>query len=426
MSKIKIKKDDKERIVLTELLPYEVPILFSNEGLYSIIVNGNYNKFFNKIYELSRASGDGKKFGIPFNYGIRKNIQGDTRVLSVIHPYCQYYFIDLYKNYDSLMLHLCSKSPISLRKISKVAKFYYSPNFVFPEEGERTSEVEVEPEFLDKETKYLKSYFTYQPIDLIYKFYDKKEFQRLEQRFNYLMQFDISKCFYNIYTHSITWAVKGKEIAKRNSREKSFENSFDKLMQLSNYNETNGIVVGPEISRIFAEIILQQIDINVLKRLDSEYKFGVDYEVKRYVDDYFLFSKDEKILFEVQKIFREELYFYKLYINDTKNEIISTPFISDITVGKRELNDLLINLYSSFFEIKIKDGTNETEKVFVKIRKPFSISQNFIKDFQCIVKWNKLGNDVLSKDIRRFLKTRLIKILKEGILNLTLEMQKNF
>jgi len=426
MSKIKIKKDDKERIVLTELLPYEVPILFSNEGLYSIIVNGNYNKFFNKIYELSRASGDGKKFGIPFNYGIRKNIQGDTRVLSVIHPYCQYYFIDLYKNYDSLMLHLCSKSPISLRKISKVAKFYYSPNFVFPEEGERTSEVEVEPEFLDKETKYLKSYFTYQPIDLIYKFYDKKEFQRLEQRFNYLMQFDISKCFYNIYTHSITWAVKGKEIAKRNSREKSFENSFDKLMQLSNYNETNGIVVGPEISRIFAEIILQQIDINVLKRLDSEYKFGVDYEVKRYVDDYFLFSNDEKILFEVQKIFREELSFYKLYINDTKTEIISTPFISDITVGKRELNDLLINLYSSFFEIKIKDGTNETEKVFVKIRKPFSISQNFIKDFQCIVKRNKLGYDALSKDIIRFLKTRLIKILKEGHLNSDSENAEKF
>ena len=49
------------------------------------------------------------------------------------------------------------------------------------------------------------------------------------------MEFDVSKCFYNIYTHSVTWAVKDKESAKRNSGESSFENRFDKVMQLANY-----------------------------------------------------------------------------------------------------------------------------------------------------------------------------------------------
>src|SRR5690606_5584452 len=245
-----------------------------------IISNGNYSIFFDRVNQLSKAGGDGKKYGIPFNYDIRKNIEGETRTLSVIHPYCQYYFIELYEKYDSLMLHLCSKSHISLRRISKVAKFFYSPDFVFTEENHKNADLEVEPETLNVDTKYWKSYFTYYPIDLIYKFYDRNELQRLEQRFNYLMEFDISKCFYHIYTHSVTWAVKDKESAKSNARETSLENSFDKLMQLANYNETNGIVVGPEISRVFAEIILQQVDLNVLKTLEGKHKYGVDYEVR--------------------------------------------------------------------------------------------------------------------------------------------------
>ena len=149
---------------------------------------------------------------------------------------------------------------------------------------------------MDAESQYIKSYYTYRPIDLIYKFYDRTEFQRLEQRYNFLMEFDISKCFYHIYTHSITWAVKDKESAKINRNKSTFENIFDKLMQHSNYNETNGIVVGPEISRIFAEIILQQIDLNVLAKLNkSNLKFGIDYDVRRYVDDYFVFSNNSEI-----------------------------------------------------------------------------------------------------------------------------------
>lgn len=429
MGKIKINKDDKARILLTELLPYEVPMLFSNEGFYKLVRNGKYNTFFDRILQLSKAGRDGRKYGIPFNYEIRKNIEGDTRTLSVIHPYCQFYFIELYEKYDSLMLHLCSKSQISLRRISKVAKFFYSPEFVYSEDNHKNAELEVEPDILNIESQYLKSYFTYYPIDLIYKFYDRNEFQRLEQRFNYLMEFDISKCFYHIYTHSVTWAVKDKESAKRNARETSFENSFDKLMQLANYNETNGIVVGPEISRIFAEIILQQVDLNVSKRLEEQYKYGVDYEVRRYVDDYYVFSNDPKILETVKKEFQKELGFYKLYLNPTKSDIKTPPFITNVTVGKRELQELLLSLYESLFEIKeiktLEIEKLEQVKVLTRIRRPNSISQKFIKDFQCIVKRNNLTYDILSKDIIRFFKTKFTKILKEGELEKDKEVVEN-
>ena len=114
---------------------------------------------------------------------------------------------------------------------------------------------------------------------------------RLEQKFHFMMNMDIASCFYHIYTHSIAWAIKGKECAKNNIDAISFETTFDKLMQRSNYNETNGILVGPEVSRIFAEIIFQRIDLNVLNILrEKNLKLGSDYEIRRYVDDHFIFA----------------------------------------------------------------------------------------------------------------------------------------
>ena len=420
MGKVKINKDNKNRVLLTELLPYEVPMLFSNEGFYTIVTSGKYESFFNRIYELSKAKASNKekkKYGIPFNYEIKKNVEGETRTLSVIHPMNQVNFIELYKKYDSLMLHLCSKSPFSLRKISKIAKYYYSPKFVFEEDSLKNPELEVEPDFLDEETKYLKSYFIYKPIDLIYKFYDRHEYQRLEQRFNYLMEFDINKCFYNIYTHSLTWAVKDKESAKRNAGEKSFENAIDKLMQLANYNETNGIIVGPEISRIFAEIILQQIDIDVLNILEkeNEYKYGVDFEVRRYVDDFFVFSNDEKLLKLIKSTYQKELEYYKLYLNPSKSDIKLTPFLSNIAVGKWEINKVLVNFFKSKFdETEIdKDGNPQKVKFIKKISAPFKESKFFIKDFQCLVKRNDLTYDLLSKEVIRYFKKTIVKILKD-------------
>jgi hypothetical protein len=405
MGKVKINKDDKNRVLLTELLPYEVPMIFSNEGFYSIIKESKHESFLKRVKELSKT-----EYGIPFNFEIGKTLTGGNRVLSVIHPCIQMKFVDLYEQYNTLMLHLCSKSPISLRKISKVARFYYSPNFVFEEDASKSSEVELEPDVLDEETKYIKSYFTYKPIDLIYKFYDRMEFRRLEQRFNYMMIFDISKCFYHIYTHSITWAVKDKASSKRNARAKSFENEFDKIMQLSNYNETNGIVVGPEISRIFAEIILQRIDVDCIDILAKEHsiKYGVDYEVRRYVDDYFVFANDDKHLQVIKTIFQDKLSYYKLYINQSKTDVKTSPLITDINVAKREINQLLVSFFDSIIN---KPEETEGNIIQFSIRKPYIVSQNFIKDFQCVAKRNDLTYDIISKDVVRFIKSKIAQIL---------------
>ena len=427
MSKVRINREDSNRVLLTELLPYEVPMLFSNDGFYQIVANGQFEYFSKKLKEIKQGS----KYGIPFNFEVKKAAIGDTRILSIIHPINQVEFIPFYKKYDSLILHQCSKSLFSLRKVSKIAKFCYSPDLVFEEDEHKSSEVEVEPEVLDRETKILKSYFTYEPIDLIYKFYDRRDYQRLEQKYNLLLECDITKCFYNIYTHSITWAVKDKERAKRNAGRSSFENTFDDLMQKANYNETNGIVVGPEVSRIFAEVILQQIDSNIWAYLTKEegLKFGVDYEIRRYVDDYFIFANDERHVDLIFKTLKKELKEYKLYVNESKTNKKAAPFITNQAIGKRELNNLLDALYRELIiEIseKNENGDIVQKRVINNFRKPYAISQAFIKDFQCVVKRNNLTYDSLSKEIVRSSKTFVTKILKSIKIEKDIDLFENF
>ena len=112
--------------------------------------------------------------------------------------------------------------------------------------------------------KISKTYFKFiKKYSNIYKFYEDYKYQNAEKRFERLYKFDIQSCFDSIYSHSFTWAVSGgKEEYKKhlNGKAKSFGDDWDNIMQKMNYNETNGIVIGPEFSRIFAEIILQYID----------------------------------------------------------------------------------------------------------------------------------------------------------------------
>lgn len=424
---MKINKNDKWRVLLTEVLPYETPMLFSNEGFYEIAGKDNYISILDTINNQAN-----KESTIPFEYKIRKNIDGDTRVISIVHPKNQIDIVNFYEKYYSLILHLCSKSPLSLRSLSKVAKHYYTPDLIFDEEPHKNAELEVEPEILNIESSFLKSYFTYKPVDLIYKFYEGRDYKRLEQRFNYLMQFDINKCFYNIYTHSISWAVKSKEYAKRAIKANSFENEFDQIMRDANYGETNGIVVGPEVSRIFAEIILQQVDIDALSTLDSSFKYGVDYEVRRYVDDYFVFSNDPNILKKVKKVFEQELEKYKLYLNKAKEEIKTSPFTSSLTVGKREVHNKILELFESITTTEKEESNIHGEiitidkKVIKEIRKPYSISRKFIDEYQNIVKRNNLSYDILGRDVIRIIKRSFTDMLRGDILGNNNQRIENF
>ncbi|PUE50982.1 hypothetical protein B9Z47_04510 [Limnohabitans sp. 2KL-1] len=336
----KIKNSWHYRPLLTETLPYELPVIFGNEGLYygrSKKISPDATTLLANIF--SKAD----KVTIPYNYSIRKDSSRQT-LLSMIHPLLQLEFCDFYAQYENAILDQCRRSQFSLRHPAALAAVYVA-RAKNNEVTHKVGQVEIRSNEIEIELSKLVSYFSYEKYSLLNKFYESKEFVRLEKRFSHLRQIDISKCFYGIYTHSLTWATRSKDFAKNNLGTYYFEAAYDTLMQRANHNETNGIVVGPEISRIFAEIILQGIDVAVQSQLRLEYKLveGQDYSIRRYVDDFSIFSNTNENLTKIEKVIRHHLSKFKLYVNESKVRSFERPFVTSLSQARTALRASISN-----------------------------------------------------------------------------------
>lgn len=141
----------------------------------------------------------------------------------------------------------------------------------------------------------------------------------LETSFDKLIQIrvDISKFYPTIYTHSITWALLGKEKAKYFYRQDQLDyegdteaelytigNEIDKRIRNCQDKQSIGIPIGPDTSHIIAEVIACRID-----QLLQEKFTNIDLKGCRYYDDYYLFvsTKDQadQVLKSLQKILRD-------------------------------------------------------------------------------------------------------------------------
>ena len=232
-----------------------------------------------------------------------------------------------------------------------------TPNSLVAPKSVGAGEVHEEVPDGEEELSKIVSFFVYRDVNLLAKFFDSGSFLALEKRFSRLRMLDVSKCFHSIYTHSVTWAVKNKDFAKENSSLYAFEQQFDRLMQRQNYNETNGILVGPELSRIFAEVIFQRIDTNLIKRAsENSLIFGKHYEFRRYVDDFFLYANDEETVDLIEGFLRTEVAAYKMYLNEGKADNFSRPFVTPLSAAKREIHRTIYELKDVVDEVKNAQG----------------------------------------------------------------------
>lgn len=405
--------NNKYRVLLTEVLPYELPLFLNNEAFYANMQNNELQKLFLEIFSSSSLSKT--DWTIPFDYNIRRIGGEKSRKLSLIHPLTQLACVEHYEKYDEYMLFLCSHSPFSIRYISKKAKCVFSSeeateiyNNVLEEETERKVK-ELNDGELDKRYR---SYFCYKKYDLAYKFFESGDNLRLEQKFTHMMTLDVTGCFYHVYTHTIAWAVKGKEVAKNNRNASTFENSFDMLMQHCNYNETNGIVVGPEISRIFAEIILQSIDLEVMRFLKERgYMLGRDYEIRRYVDDSYVYANSTEILDDICAAYKEKLAFYKLDINEKKREFYERPFTS----GVRDAKLQVIQLVARFQEIHLREEDEDNKHYASSMRDDYSEFTSFAKHFRSITHQYNLHYGDLNKYTLTLLLRQIRQEMRKGM-----------
>lgn len=381
----------KERVLFSDVLPYECPIIFSNKYLYRFLAKylwvGKVGRKETQLkqtkrtdeedssafaallfgcYEHGKPISDLKHKNCALFYPYQFNIAhktNKTRTLSIIHPYNQWQVVEFYDQYKYSILYLCSQSKYSLRKPHKIAQyFYYRDRLHRRLSGHESDKVEL----FFNEYENLKTYFSYEKYSNIYKFYEDYRYQRAEKKFKHLVKFDLQSCFDSIYTHTISWATAGganKVKVLPGYHGSWVGDAFDNLMQSVNARETNGIVIGPEFSRIFAEIILQYIDQKVEQELlEKDLRQKSSYECYRYVDDYFLFYNDEKDRNLFMESLTKWLKEFKLQISPSKTEEFERPFITKVTIAKQRIENLLSTIFSTPLWEEVESKLNAEEE----------------------------------------------------------------
>lgn len=132
-----------------------------------------------------------------------------------------------------------------------------------------------------------------------------------------------------IYTHTYTWLIGKDSIdTKEFDNNSNIYSTIDRVLQNINARRSNGIVVGPEFSRMIAELMLQFIDVGVNSRLlNSGVICGQDYNVYRYVDDIFIFAKTEELANLIVEMYSELARKYLLRLNESKLYRSKVPFV---------------------------------------------------------------------------------------------------
>lgn len=139
---------------------------------------------------------------------------------------------------------------------------------------------------------------------------------KLSVRNNFLLKSDISRFYHSIYTHALAWAVHGKATAKKNRSYKLLGNRLDLLSRNGQDGQTIGVPVGPETSRILAELVGVAIDQDLLK----EGKIGKN-DFMRFVDDFALGVTSREEAERLLSLLRRIVHSYELEINEEKTSI---------------------------------------------------------------------------------------------------------
>lgn len=172
--------------------------------------------------------------------------------------------------------------------------------------------------------------------------YDKKStilswWSQFEQRsitnalkYNYIAKTDITNCYASIYTHSIAWAIHGRDYSKTHKTERNIGNQIDSIMQDLSYGQTNGIPQGSALSDFIAEIVLGYAD----ELLSAKLKDISNYEILRYRDDYRIFSNEKNIVERIMKELTEVLSELNLKLNSSKTIVSSNVITESIKEDK--------------------------------------------------------------------------------------------
>jgi len=142
----------------------------------------------------------------------------------------------------------------------------------------------------------------------------------------YLLHLDISRFYASIYTHSIPWAIHTKPTAKASMatpalKRSLYGNLLDEAVRNSQDQQTIGIPIGPDSSRVISEIIGVAIDQDLKSKLPNI--VGL-----RHIDDFYFYFKTLAELEKAKSIVQTTIKQYELELNPLKLKIAELPSVT--------------------------------------------------------------------------------------------------
>ena len=154
-------------------------------------------------------------------------------------------------------------------------------------------------------------------------------------QFQYVYETDVADCYSSFYTHSISWAIHGKEEAYEARDKSSLGGNIDKLLQMMHHRQTNGIPQGNMVSDFLAEILFAYADRQLIDTLKTLSEFDdSDYKIIRYRDDYRIFTNRTDIGSRILKELTEILAELGLKLNSQKTKKSDDIVLSSIKKDK--------------------------------------------------------------------------------------------
>ena len=335
--------------ILSDLLPVELSELVSYTSLYSFLLEEKQKKILDSmVIVLRKSKSEQNKIMFsegwstkPLKYNIMKGNK-TVREMSLIQPFSAinlYLFMECYQK--EILDYFEKNHCFSLRYHKKNTNLYYKSK-----NKSATNYFQQQSRFMGKKVvQQSGNFFKVAPFESINAFSDSLVWRINNFRFKYYAKMDYKACFDSIYTHSFSWIIERNVIDAKAAHNSHLFLVIDRVLQNINGRSSNGIVVGPEFSRMIAEILLERIDNEVFIYLSQKgLKWHKDYEVFRYVDDIFVFSSERKnidlILDSYSRIgekYRLRLNEFKLIVDETpclpKEWLEKTRIISDILGG---------------------------------------------------------------------------------------------
>ena len=377
---------EKEKIITDKLLDK-----IKEKGIFSEYLPENFNLKSDKIniYGIGATYKDKIE---PYSYYMsRLGKKGDRRMISIPELSTYVSLVNFLRDNRSILFDIIQLSGDDYNSFSRIANEEHeivdddgnygqvikSINFSISEEGDNQEEEKERSVYVENILEKIKR----------------------TQGACGILHLDISEFYKSIYTHMLSvikLGVDGAEKAyQENSQDADYKKyvAFDDRIRRLNSSRTNGILVGPYISRVVSEAILARVDTELRE---------MDYNFVRYADDYEIAVYKEDELEDIKSKIVSVFARYDFRINNEKTKYEKYPFymfknyekVLESLAGKdKVLNSVeIVELFNKFLNME-KNGEKGAIRYLLKTYKNEYHIEDEHKELYASYLLNVLCND---------------------------------